>query len=297
MKKNLVVGVVIVFLVLMGALAVFGDRTQTAQTGTGDTIAVIEIEGMITGSNVGSLIGTQPSTVRSISSAIRQAKTRDDVKAVVLRINSPGGTAGASQEIGIELDKLRDSGKPVITSMGDVCASGGYWLASSTDHIVANGTTITGSIGVIMEVTNMEGLFEMLGIESEVFKSGEFKDMGSPTREMTSPERELIQGMIDDTYDQFLEHVKQGREGHIEEDELLAIADGRIFTGRQAHEYGLVDSLGNYYDAIEVARELAEIEPDPMVEVLTEQDFWGRFFTMSKLLDIFDDNNFPELRI
>ncbi|NLB89000.1 MAG: signal peptide peptidase SppA, partial [Syntrophomonadaceae bacterium] len=238
MKKKIVVGMMVLFLVIVGFLAVKGaSGPQDGLAGSGSSkIGVIQINGAITGSNSVSLVTSEVASANEIMSAIRKARERSDIKAVVLRINSPGGTAGASQEIGIELDKLRQTGKPIITSMGDTCASGGYWVACGSDYIFANGTTLTGSIGVIMELTNLEELYEKIGISSRVIKSGEFKDIGSATREMTEEEYELLQAIIDDSYQQFLDQVRKGRQGKINEEELVNIADGRIFTGRQALE-------------------------------------------------------------
>ena len=214
----------------------------------------------------------------------------------VVRINSPGGTAVAAQEIGIELDKLRKTGKPVVTSMGDVCASGGYWIACSSDYIVANGTTLTGSIGAIMETTNLEGLYDKLGIRQEVFKSGEHKDIGSSAREITPQEREILQSIVSDSYTQFLNQVKQGRKGKIDLLELENIADGRVFTGETALQLGLVDSVGNYYDAVKQAEDMAGITEASRIEVLNSEKLWDSFLLGTRASKLLPAQNMWQLK-
>lgn len=277
MQKNIVVGVFVAFLLVMGGLSmVKAQKLDKVVSGSSAaTIGVIEVNGAIGGGSA--WLAESASSSSDIMQAIRGARERKDIKAVVLRVDSPGGTSGASQEIAIELDRLRESGKPVVTSMGDVCASGGYWIACSTDRIVANGATITGSIGVIMQLSNLEGLYDKLGIRNSNIKSGEHKDMGSTDRELTAEEKQMLQAMVDDSYQQFLDQVMKGRKGKIEEEKLLEIADGRIFTGRQALQLGLVDSLGNYYDAVKQAEKLAGIKGGSKIEVLNGSGLWERF--------------------
>lgn len=280
MEKKILVRVMILFLLVMTVLAVWKVAAApssfvgfSGSTG-GEKIGVIEINGVISGDDgVSWMTGSNTGAVR-IMEAIRKAQKRPDIKVVVLRINSPGGTSTAAQEIGIELAKLRESGKPVLTSMGDTCASGGYWIASGSDYIMANGTTLTGSIGVIMEWMNLQELYEKLGIKPEVIKSGEYKDMGSAVRPLSEAERQLFEAMIEDTYQQFLDQVHQGREGKIDRDELRSVADGRVFTGRQALELGLVDGIGNYYDALRQAAAMAGLPENSTVEILNSTDFW-----------------------
>lgn len=298
MKKKLVVAVVLGFLVLMGVLAFRGNSVGGSGIGLkeGKVIGVINIDGTIAGSSNASLVGSEICSAPEIMEAIRAAARRPDVKALVLRINSPGGTSGASQEIALELDRLRGSGKPIVTSMSDVCASGGYWVACSTDQIVANGATLTGSIGVIMEMNNIEGLYKKLGIRNEVIKSGIYKDIGSPTRPLTDNEREMLQGMVSDTYQQFVEQVKQGRKGKIGEEKLLEIADGRIFTGRQALQLGLVDSLGNYYDAITVAQNMAGLKGQPTIEVLNQGNIWSKLMPNLKPESVFKNQGIVDMK-
>ena len=216
---------------------------------TGEKIAVVRIEGVILDSN-------------EVIEELKEYSSNDSVKAILLRIDSPGGAVAPSQEIYQEVKKIRNKGKKkIVTSMGAVTASGGYYIASASDKIVANPGSITGSIGVILELANISGLMKKVGVESVVVKSGRYKDIGSMFRSMTQDERDLIQGVIDDTQDQFIEAVSQGR--GIDKEKVRAIADGRVFTGRQAQKIGLVDELGNMQDAIKITAKLAGIKGEP----------------------------------
>jgi protease-4 len=214
-----------------------------------DKIAVISIQGVLTSS---------AETIREF----KKYEEDEDVKALVLRIDSPGGTVVAAQEIYEEIQKLREN-KVVLASMGNVAASGGYYVASATEEIVANPGTLTGSIGVISEYPNIEQLMKKVGLRSEVMKSGRFKDLGNPTREMTEEERQLLQNLIDNIHMQFIRDVALGRGRTVEE--IKPLADGRVFTGEQAKENGLVDRLGNFQDALDRAAELAGIEGKPVI--------------------------------
>lgn len=209
----------------------------------GEKVGVIEISGPIIESK---------ETIRQI----KQFREDDAIKAIVVRIESPGGGVGPSQEIFREIRKTV-AGKKVIASMGAVAASGGYYIAAGTDGIMANPGTITGSIGVIIGYTNFEALFEKIGLTPVVIKSGEFKDMGSPVREITEKEKTLLQAFVNKTRMQFVRDVSEGRGRPASEIEPLA--DGRIFTGEEAKENGLVDRMGNLEDAIEWAGRLGGI--------------------------------------
>jgi len=222
---------------------------RTASLPLGEKVGVIEVAGVIAGS-------------KEVIEQIIDFRDDDSVKAIVLRIDSPGGGVGPSQEIYEEVRKAQDV-KPVIASMGAVAASGGYYVAVPAQRIVANPGSITGSIGVIMEFSNFQELLQKIGLRSEVVKSGEHKDIGSPIRPMTDADRKILQAMIDDVHQQFIEAVAGGR--NMEVDRVRALADGRIFTGRQAMEAGLVDELGNLQDAIEIAAKIAGIKGEPKV--------------------------------
>jgi len=198
----------------------------------------------------------------SVIEQIRKFAKDDSVKAIVLRVNAAGGGVGPSRGIYEEIRKLRGK-KVVVTSMGALAASGGYYIACASEKIYANPGTITGSIGVIMSFMNVKDLVEKIGIRGMVVKSGEYKDIGSPVREMKPRERRLLQGVIDNVHAQFVNAVAEGRS--LERKEVLAIADGRIFSGEQARELGLIDALGNQQDAVEEAGRMAKIQGEPKV--------------------------------
>jgi protease-4 len=210
----------------------------------GEAVGVVEIEGAIADS-------------RDTIENIRRFREDEDIKAIVIRIDSPGGAVGPSQEIYREIRKTTGT-KKVVASMGAVAASGGYYVASATDGIVANPGTITGSIGVIMGYTNFRQLLDRIGLVPVVIKSGPYKDTGSPTREMRDDERELLQSITSDIHEQFVTAIAEGRK--MDREQVAQAADGRIFTGEDAKARGLVDRLGNFEDALEWAGELGGIE-------------------------------------
>jgi protease-4 len=189
------------------------------------------------------------------------------IKAIVLRVDSPGGAVAPSQEIYAEVKKAAAM-KKVIVSMGSVAASGGYYISAPATKIIANPGTLTGSIGVIMEIPNIEGLMHKIGVKTEVIKSGKHKDIASAFRPMGKEDRELLQGVMDNVHEQFMEAVSEGRK--ISMEELRKIADGRVFTGEQAKTLGLVDELGTLEDAVKTAAELAGIKEEP--EVVSKKD-------------------------
>ncbi len=216
-----------------------------------DRIALIRVEGAILDSH------------QTVTELKRFGKS-PAVKAIVLRIDSPGGGVVPSQEIHDAVKRVRDKHKKkVVASMGSVAASGGYYIAAATDHIVANPGTLTGSIGVIMELANLEGLFKKVGVKSIVIKSGRYKDLASPFRELSTEDRRILQSVLDDVHHQFIQAVADGRSLPVSV--VKPLADGRIFTGRQAKEVNLVDELGNLDDAIQVAADLAGIAGEPKV--------------------------------
>lgn len=231
---------------------------------TGDKVAVVELQGVIADSV-------------EINQKIKDLGDRKDVKAVVVRIDSPGGAVGPSQEIHREIKKLSEK-KTVVASLGGMAASGGYYAAVATNKIVANPGTITGSIGVIVEFFNAQELLGKIGLKGYVVKSGKYKDVGSPLREMSPEEQELIQSVINDVNGQFIKAVAEGR--GIAPEAVEKIADGRIFTGAQAKEQGLVDELGSLSDAIALSARLAGIEGEPAVEYTGKPkiSFWKAMF-------------------
>ena len=238
----LIVGVGLLFLLLI-------VRTVVQSAPIGDKVAVIDVTGTI-------------SRTETIVDQIHQYRDDQGVKAIVLRINSPGGSVAPVQEIYSELKKLE---KPIVASMSSTAASGGYYIAAIADEILANPGTLTGSIGVIMQFTKLKGLYEKIGLEQQVVKSGKFKDTGSPMRNLTDEERELLQATLDDVHNQFIDAVFEGRQAHLTREDIVALADGRIFSGQQALEHKLVDQLGNLTDAIDRAGKLGGISGKPKV--------------------------------
>ena len=213
-------------------------------------VAVVRIDGAIYGGpqTDSMLSGSSGSSSEEIMRELQEARKDPQAKAILIRINSPGGSTGATQEIAEEMDKIRSSKKPIVISMGDMCASAGYWLASKGNYIFASPATMTGSIGVYMDYTNIEDLMDKVGVKNDKIKSGAHKDILSMYRPMTGEEREMLQTMVDDIYHQFVQTVADGR--HMDEEKVKSIADGRILTGRQAQDLGLVDAMGNYYDEL-----------------------------------------------
>ena len=226
----------------------------------GKKVGVIPIEGIIGDS-------------REIVSEINEFADNSSIRAVVLRIDTPGGSVAPSQEIYRAVLELRKK-KKVVVSMGSVAASGGYLIAVAADRIVANPGTITGSISAVMHYANVEELLKKVGVRSSVIKSGKFKDIGSPVRTMTAEERSLIQGIVDDIYDQFVVTVSENR--RIPLSKIIRLADGRIFTGRQAKELGLVDELGGLQDAVLLAGRLsgAKEKPEIVYGMKKKTTFW-----------------------
>ncbi len=226
----------------------------------GPTVAIIEIAGTITSGRSSGFGATATAASGDIIPLINQAALDSDVSAVVLHVNSPGGGVVASDEIYQALEALRI---PIVVQMGDLAASGGYYLSMAADHLIATPNTLTGSIGVISTFPAAEEFLEKVGVEFTIIASGEVKDFGSPYRSMDPDEREYWQGVINEVYQGFVEIVADGRD--MTENEVLELADGRVFTGRQALELGLIDEVGYLDDAIAKAAELGGIEGEPRV--------------------------------
>jgi protease-4 len=259
MNNSFKVFLAVVGFVVVGALALGLITRFSGDILDEDTIAVLRIEGPII-------------NVDWYMEQVEYLRDSPQISAVVLRLDTPGGAVAPTQELYSELLKLKDE-KPVVTSMGTIAASGGYYLSCATDYIISNPGTITGSVGVIMEFSNIEELFSKLGISSTTIKSGKFKDTGNPFRKMTLDEEELLQAMVMDVYDQFAEAVVEGR--GLERREVEQYLDGRILSGRQALKAGLVDELGNYYDALDTAAEMAELPEVPENLYIPEQEREG----------------------
>lgn len=234
-----------VIALLLGAILTLVSGSPTSSLlSLREKIGVVNIEGAITDSE-------------PVVTQLVQFRKDKGIKAIVLRIDSPGGAVAPSQEIYWEVKKAAAS-KTVIASMGKVAASGGYYVACAANKIVANPGTLTGSIGVLMEFLQVEDLLKKIGVGIEVLKTGEFKDIGSPHRKLSEKDRELISSLISDIQRQFVEAVARGRNLPIEK--VREIADGRILSGAQSKEHGLVDELGNFQDALELAKKMTGVE-------------------------------------
>ncbi len=245
------------------------SQTVLEEGDSDQTVAVLHLSGMI----VEQVEQSGPFAVSTgIIESMETSKILDDlaaedsIKAVVLRINSPGGTVVASDELYRAIKDLAAE-KTVIASFADTAASGGYYIALGADEIIAHPATLTGSIGVIAQFPELQGLFEQIGVDIRTIKSGEFKDIGSPTREFTDQEREIIQSVVDDSYEQFLDAMIASR--NIDENTARELADGRVYSGIQAVENGLVDSTGGFNDATERATDIADLEDPHLVQYKT----------------------------
>lgn len=256
-KRDVVVAVIIggAFLVALGLFAMIlitmlSDPGELSFAGLGGNIGLIEVYGPL-----------QESNGRQIVEQLDRWSDNSSIKALVLHVNSPGGGVAISQEIYDAVNRVRDNGKPVVVSMAAVAASGGYYIACAADRIVANPGTITGSIGVIFQFYTGEKLMEKIGLSTETVKSGELKDVGSFGRDMTEEEQLMLRAVVMDSYEQFVEVVATGRGK--EKEDVYQVADGSIFTGQQAYNLGLVDTLGGLNEAVWLAAELAEIDGEP----------------------------------
>jgi len=267
---GIVVGGIILLILLVEIIGLSIFLTRRARIGVGN-VAIIDIKGPIY-------------TSKEIIEKIHKYKKNRMVKALVIRLETPGGGVAACQEIYEELNKVKEK-KKVVASMGGMTASGGYYIACAADKIIANPGTVTGSIGVVMHISNLEELFKKVGLKFEVIKSGAHKDIGSPSRTMTPAERTLLQKVINDVHDQFIGVIVKER--GLDKRKVRSLADGRIFTGKQAKKLGLVDELGNLDDAIKLAGELAKIKGEP--KVIREKE--KRKFTIFDLIRPRDKSN------
>jgi len=250
-KKAWIVILSVIVLVIIVFLTV-----EHLQGPSGDRIGVVEIEGVISGS-------------KEVMDDIVDFKDDASIKGVILRINSQGGGVGPTQEIYREVVKLTEK-KKVYVSMGTTCASGGYYIASAGQKLYANPSTITGSIGVIMELMNVEDVLKKIGLKSNTIKAGEYKDTGSPFRPMTPEERAYMDGIVTNIYDQFTKDGATGRKMNVET--VKKLAEGRIYTGTMAKDVGLVDAIGNFYDTVDAMKADLRIKGKPVL-VYPEKPF------------------------
>ena len=237
--------ITVVFVSMIGNL---GGGTETVTTGSGDKIGVVELQGVITSSE---------DFVRQV----KKFREQSSIRAILIRIDSPGGGVVASQEMYEEVRKTRESGKPVVVSMGSLAASGGYYVACGASRLVANRGTLTGSIGVISEFLQMHELLGKVGVDIKTIKAGALKDAGSSSRPMTEKDQKYFQALMDDVHRQFITVVADER--GFDSAYASELADGRVFTGEQAVVAGLVDTIGTYEDAIQITAEIAGIDGEP----------------------------------
>ncbi len=254
-----------------GAAPVVYEEEYVSGEGS-NKVAVIPVQGAIASAD-SSLGGAQPTvTPEGLADALAQAADDEGVRAVVLEVNSPGGGVTASDEMHQSIvDFKKNTEKPVVVSMGDTAASGGYYISTAADEIVANETTLTGSLGVIFQLNNFEELADKYGYKQVVIKSGEFKDIGNAFRQITPEEREIFQSLVDESYAEFVDVISSGR--GIPKDRVREIADGRIYSGQRAKELGLVDSFGGLDEASEEARELANAGQATVVRYIQAPTF------------------------
>ena len=283
MSRKFTTGLII-FLLFVAALVLISRQFLVSMNGKdgfggrGDRVALVYVEGAITGdAESGTYLfgGSYVSSVELVD-VLEKARKDDDIRAVILRVNSPGGSAAASHEIYEEVVKV-DAEKPVVISMGDMCASGGYFISSPARYVLANPSTLTGSIGVIWDSLEYSSLLERYGIRSVTLTAGEYKDIGSSTREMKENERAMLQKMLDQIHEQFINAVAEGRKMEVEE--VRKLATGMIYTGENALELKLVDELGGLEAAKAKARELAGLPEDAEVVAYEKK---------RTVLDIFD---------
>jgi len=293
-RGNRIVIALIAFGLLFGLLVIAGNFASrggggfpglSLGSGAGEgRIALIHVEGPITSSAAGGGIfgsgGMASST--TICSLLYRALDDNSVKGVLLRVNSPGGAAAASDEIYRAVLALRKSGKPVVVSMGDVAASGGYYIASAGSYVYANGATLTGSIGVIFEMLNWEELAEKAGVKSTALHAGEYKDIGSPWRDMTPAEKEMMTGLLKQVHDQFIKAVDEGRE-NLDEAAVRKLATGMVYTGEKAKAVGLVDEVGGQHEAEVKVRELAQLDRDAPIDEYGAVSIWDEIFAARSL--------------
>jgi protease-4 len=268
MKRSSLAWILLIGAILCGlfVISLFAIMTMMSgsdgfSTGVGDRIAVIPVEGVI-----------DDGMAKNVNRYLKQYGDDSRVKAIILRVDSPGGGVSPSQEIYREVKRVKEEKKKkVVVSMASVAASGGYYIAAPADQIFANPGTITGSIGVIAEWLNYKELAEWAKLKPVTFKSGEFKDTGSPTRDLTEADRKFFQGMIDELYAQFVNAVTEGRQGkgeagsELNKERVTLLADGRVYTGEAAKKCGLVDEIGNYEDAVKATAKLVNIKGEPQI--------------------------------
>jgi protease-4 len=297
----LLVVLALVTIILVSLAVISSNLGVGGSLGSSEKVAVIYIQGTIFSGNVAEGLGY--ATSEEITGNIHRAAADSGVKAIVLRIDSPGGSPAAAQEVVEEIKKVQAKGIPVVVSMGDLAASAAYYISAPTDYIIANPSTNTGSIGVIWVFQNMSLSYKETGVDYYVAKSGEMKDMGSTWRGLTDQEKEYADSVVMESYDNFVTEVSEGR--NMSRSDVKALADGRIYTGSRAKELGLVDGFGNLYDAIDKAAELGGISGEPKVEYMNKaslsrlllgSDSGKSNETAEQLVSYFEESPYGKLR-
>ncbi len=259
---------VVGFVVLVIVVSTFSEEKEASTWAGilegGNKIGVINIEGTI-------------STSDEILKQLKKFRKKSSIKAVLLRVNSPGGTVAPAQEIYREIERTKKK-KPVVVSMETVAASAAYYISSNADNIVCSRGTITGSIGVIMILPEIHKVIQKIGVDVNIIKAGKYKDLGVGVKPLGEDERNILENFTAEVHEQFISDVAKGREGKIDKEKLKEIADGRFFTGEKAKEIGLVDTIGNFYDAVKVAADLAKITTEP--ELVYPKKKWDNVLDM-----------------
>lgn len=252
----LAIGFTVVIIALVSGSS---ERTETVTVGSGDKVAVVDLKGVIASSD-------------EVVRQMKKYRNNSSVRAIVLHIDSPGGGVVASQEMYEEVRAVRDGGKPVIVSMGSLAASGGYYVAVGGSYLVANRGTLTGSVGVISEFLQLKDALDKVGIGVKTIKAGKLKDAGSPMRAMNDDDQKYFQALMDDVHRQFIDVVARERKMDVEK--VRELADGRVFTGEQALQLGLVDTLGTFEDAVRIAAVKVGIKGEPAIVKERKRQMW-----------------------
>jgi protease IV len=286
-----VIGNIVLLFGLMGSLVTtsfdntvqktrYDEQFLSGDSDASDKILCIPVSGIILRERNSGFFGgiNREDMVDAIINNLKRAREDESVKALVLRINSPGGGITECDQIHKEIIRFKQQRPevPIISVMEDLAASGGYYISAPATRIVAAPTTLTGSIGVIMDLMNIEGLYDKLGLKDVVFKSGDKKDMGSATRSMSDEEKAIFQSLINELYQRFVEVVDEGR-GTLNKEQVLKLADGRVYTGNQALQNGLVDELGDFDDGIAAAKKLANLTKARVIEYKRRWNLFSLF--------------------
>lgn len=272
MKKILIIGIIILGLVALSVGGAFLLTRDSIDLDHGDKVAVIDVRGVIASTSADGLFTSEGATPARIRSQIEKADNDPSVKAILFEINSPGGTIVASEAIA---EAIKDTKKPTVAWLGEIAASGGYYVASATDYIVADKGTMTGSIGVIFTFPQYDRLLDKLGVEMRVFKAGKYKDIASPYRNITPEEEAIVNEWVQSAYDDFINTVALNR--NLSEDYVRTIAEGNIYTGKKAVELDLADKIGTRSDALAIAAHMGGIEGEPTVITYREGGFFRDF--------------------